>query len=120
MSRQIFTGNYIIPFIFVNGFNSNLFAHQYGLDNEPYMYENSNNFYLQAGPGTISNMLLAGEYTSGLMNVNRAGNYWSSTTQYDNPPFASALVFNESYVMAGYSTIYRKTGNSVRCLLKTN
>ena len=91
-------------------------AHQYGLDSTVYPFESDDNFFIQAGPGTIPNFLLAGEYSQGSPNgVGTSGSYWSSSAA-NNTIAANKLSFNNSYVgTSGYSN--RSIGLSVRCLI---
>ena len=84
--------------------------------------ESSSSFYNQAGPGTISNFLLAGEYRSSpagwIFNPTIAGLYLSSTkgTLSANTP---GLHFFQDSVYSNDPLSYND-GYSVRCLFKTN
>ena len=89
-------------------------AHQYGLDSTTSTSENDNGFYTQAGPGTIPNFLLAGNYYNGqFYNGGSRGYYWSATS--NSSTHARYLRFYSSYV--GSADNYdRLSGLSVRCV----
>ena len=91
-------------------------AHQYGLDSTTSTSESDSDFYNQAGPGTLPNFLLAGDYDGGSFNDGgSSGSYWSATS-YSNTNIARRLRFYSSSVnSAGYNT--RGVGASVRCVL---
>lgn len=90
-------------------------AHQYGLDSTVYPFESDDDFFIQAGPGTIPNFLLAGEYSQGSLNgVGTSGSYWGSSAA-NNTIAANKLSFSNGYVGTnGYGN--RSIGLSVRCL----
>ena len=93
-------------------------AHQYGLDSTSSTTENDNDFYTQAGPGTTSNFLLAGRYsTSGSFrgNAGRDGYYWSATSNSYSTG-AHYLRFASYGHVSSANNSSRGDGFSVRCL----
>ena len=90
-------------------------AHQYGLDSTTSTSESDNGFYMQAGPGTVPNFLLAGYYYGGSFRYGGSdGAYWSSTSR-SSSFLARYLYFLSSYVDSAYE-LGRRGGFSVRCL----
>ncbi|MBR0465770.1 hypothetical protein IJJ02_03250 [Candidatus Saccharibacteria bacterium] len=91
-------------------------AHQYGLDSTTSTSESDSDFYNQAGPGTLPNFLLAGNYGYGsFINGGNYGSYWSATSG-SNTSSARYLVFSSSSVNSANS-YNRCMGYSVRCVL---
>ncbi len=90
-------------------------ATAYGANLESNYNENAATFYNNAGPGTTSNFLLAGYYTSGsFYNGGSGGSYWSATTSAST--LAYELNFRSSYVDSA-GGCYHNYGNLVRCVL---
>ena len=91
-------------------------AHQYGLDSTTQTFENDDGFYTQAGPGTIPNFLLAGQFSDGLFSFGGLyGDYVSSTTVGSNFTGTRFLALSASITDSSAMT-YRRIGFSVRCL----
>ena len=92
-------------------------AHQYGLDSTTSTSESDNGFYMQAGPGTVPNFLLAGYYNIGsFYNGGSSGYYWSSTSGSTSDGARRLRFYSSNVNSAGdYS---RRLGFSVRCLLR--
>ena len=92
-----------------------MLAHQYGLDSTTSTSESDNDFYVQAGPGTVPNFLFSGYYYGGSFNdVGNYGYYWSSTS-YSNIIDARYLYFGNNFVNSAPND-NRYYGLSVRCL----
>ena len=93
-------------------------AHQYGLDSTTSTLERDNDFYMQAGPGTVPNFLLVGYYYYGSFSQGDSyGDYWSSTS-YSDSDFALILRFVLPSYVNSADYYLRKNGFSVRCLLR--
>ena len=91
-------------------------ATAYGANLEPSYAQNTAVFYNNAGPGTLSNFLLAGYYySSTFYTVGSHGRYWSSSS--DSSANAYHLFVGSSYVDSAH-TDGRRVGFSVRCILK--
>ena len=91
-------------------------AHQYGLDSTTSTSESDNGFYMQAGPGTVPNFLLAGYYSYGSFVYGGSGGYYWSSTSYRDSNYARYLyVYSSSVYSADYFP--RWYGFSVRCLV---
>ena len=90
-------------------------ATNYGANLESSYYESSSTFFNNAGPNTMPDLLLAGDYFgSSFLNGGSYGDYWSSTSYY-SVTSARYLAFDSGYVgSADYN--YRRYGISVRCL----
>ncbi len=90
-------------------------AHQYGLNSTTSTMEYDNDFYMQAGPGTTPDFLLANScYGGSFRSGGSLGLYWSSTS-LSSSTNARFLSFGSSgvYSANGYA---RRSGYSVRCL----
>ena len=77
--------------------------------------QNASTFYDNAGPGTLPNYQIAGQYNSGVQYDTSAGRYWSSTSQ--NSTQAYYMRFDENSIWLPYDG--RNDGDSVRCTLET-
>ena len=87
---------------------------QYGMSSNNY-YQNTSNFYNQAGPGTTPNFLLAGYYSLGsFSNGGSNGSYWSSASRSSYSAYSLSFGSNDVY-SANYTS--RSCGYSVRCVL---
>ena len=90
-------------------------AHQYGLDSTTSTSEYDNDFYVQAGPSTIPNFLLAMGYSDGMFfDSGPLGYYWSATS-YSISVAAHFMDFYPNGVNSA-DNYYRRHGYSVRCL----
>ena len=90
-------------------------AHQYGLNSTTSTMESDSDFYMQAGPGTTPDFLLAGYYRGQwFYNGGSIGYYWSSTSR-SNQYNAFGLDFNSGSVHLN-SDSGRNFGYSIRCL----
>ena len=94
-------------------------ATAYGAYLESNYYDDSSatgaNFYNNAGPGTLPNFLLAGNYySSSFYSGGSAGSYWSSSSY--SSTLAYRLYFPSSSVDSAKS-YYRRSGFPVRCIL---
>lgn len=87
-------------------------ATAYGANLESSYYRDSAVFYQNAGPGTLPNFLLAGNYYSSAFNGG-IGYYWSSSSY--SSPYAYSLYFSSSRVNSAFHH-YRRHGFSVRCV----
>ena len=79
---------------------------------DDYSLSTGENFYNNAGPGTTPNFLLAGYYNNYSDDV---GRYWSATS--DSDKIAIYLRFSPKGIYSADNYYYRKSGNSVRCLI---
>ena len=92
-------------------------AHQYGLDTSYSTSELDDGFYIQAGPGTKLDFLLAGRYYNGVFyDGGVSGCYWSATSR-NGTSNARLLVFSTALVNTA-NDYARRNGLSVRCLFK--
>ena len=72
-------------------------------------------FYNQAGPGTVANFTLSGDYFDvGFIDGNQYGYYWSVTSIGNS---AYDLMFNPHVANSQHSYGNRKPGRSVRCIV---
>ena len=87
----------------------------YGMVKDTVVDEETDIFYINAGPNTIANYLLTGGYSNNSpVNIGTRGQHWSSTSYSANSQ-AHHLNFGTSFVnSAGASN--RRSGLEVRCL----
>jgi len=89
-------------------------ATAYGANLESSYYQNSAVFYQNAGPNTLPNFLLAGNYySSSFYYGGTYGYYWSSSSY--SSTYAYGLNFGSSRVYSAYYN-NRRYGFSVRCV----
>ena len=87
----------------------------YGMSTSSY-YENTANFYSQAGPGTTPNFLLAGYYdNSQPKEVGSLGDYWSSSSYSSTRAYS---LFLDSSRVNSANDNNRRYGFPVRCILE--
>lgn len=94
-----------------------LFAVRYSMSRSNWK-QFDGNFYRDAGPNTVPNLLYFGSYKSGSFNSN--SNYLWSSTMSQTSSKAYSLYYTQRTVDTANYDNGRGAGYSVRCLLKTN
>ena len=112
------TSRYSNPFddTIASGSDYYILATNYGMSAGRWM-QSTNNFYIQAGPGTTANFLLAGVYSGGLFSGSNTGGYLSSTSVSGSAD-TRFLYFRSSSVGSALIGSYG-SGFAVRCLFSS-
>ena len=88
----------------------------YGMDPNNIWQQNSN-FYVEAGPGTVPNLLPANYIINNWYADNQVTGWYSSATSFNESSIRALLFKNYGYV-GETEPIQRRTGIPVRCLLR--
>ncbi len=91
-------------------------AHKYGLSSTTSISARGDDFYTQAGPGTIPNFLLVGYYANDVLLYGGGTSCYWSATSFRADYAAHSLRVESSFVNSA-ANYNRSTGGSVRCLI---